>query len=282
METPPAPTKVEKINVDDIEVATENVRIEDPRGGLTELKESILRHGLLQPITVYPIGKNEYRILLGQRRYLAWKDLRERLGNFIPAIVVDPPKDHAEGVAISAIENLQRRDLTFKERTTAITALLQQLGSPKKVAETLGLSDQTISKWLKYEDIVPPEIKEIVERQDGSLTRDQAVAIVAANYPNSDRAIALVREMLRKAPKPTKYQKDRIAKRSKRDKVSAPERIVEEELPKAEELKITFHLAEQYASGMRNAAKDVAEDDDIDEAARVIVEDYLENEGYTK
>jgi len=265
---------IREILLDDIEVANENIRKSDPTVGLSELKASILRHGLLEPIVVYPVGKNEYRVLLGQRRFLACKELRSELGDKILAKVIPQPDNYADGMAMSAIENLQRRDLTAKDRSAAITLLLKQLGTVKKVADSIGLSESTISKWLKFDELVPAEIKVLAGK---GITRDQALGIVAANYPDTEKAIKYAKLIVDK--KPTPYAIDRIIKRARKNKSVAPERIVDESTPE-DDATISFHLIDEFAFGIRKAAKEISADDSIHEAAKIIVEERLVEDEY--
>jgi len=266
---------IKEIHLDDIEVSEENVRDFQPRKGLEELKKSILVHGLLQPIIVFPIGQGQYNVLIGQRRYLACKELRKKLGNKIPALIIKHPKDYVTGVALSAVENLQRRDLSAAEKSEAITELLKYHGSPKRVADTLGLKLETIARWLKYNEIVPEEIKELVDKK--KLTRDQALQLVAANYPNIERAIELAKALGRR--KTSDYQRARVIRRSRKDKHTKPEKIVEQELPKDYDIMIKFALNDEYASGIKSAAKERGTNPS--DISRIITEEYLDDEEYT-
>lgn len=77
----------------ELRVKTNNPRrLFDPEP-LRDLKENIRLHGVLVPLTVFPVpGQDLYEILDGQRRYQCCLDL-ETEGQVveIPANVVEPP-----------------------------------------------------------------------------------------------------------------------------------------------------------------------------------------------
>jgi len=271
MDTKPV---VRNIDLDDIEIADENIR-KNPDEDLDELIESIKKFGVLQPIVVYPIGKKEYRVVIGRRRFLACAKISKHVNNQIPARIISTPKSLGEGLAMSAIENIQRKNLTASERSNAIAALLLQYGTPKNVAKATGLSEYTVVRWLKYKDIVPPEIKEIVDA--GKLTKDEALGLVSANYPDMDRAIELAQKLA--STRSTKFQKQRVIRKSRKDKKSSATKLVEDSKT-GKELKVNFYLVDQYVTGLRKASKNISAEQDHNEAAQSIVEEYLEDKDF--
>ena len=73
---------------------------------ISELAESIRAHGVLQPITVRPLGE-KYEIIMGERRYRACEKLGMRK---IPCMIVE--MNDREAMEVALIENLQRQDLS--------------------------------------------------------------------------------------------------------------------------------------------------------------------------
>jgi len=86
---------------------------------LKELSDSILAHGLLQPVTVIENDDNSYTLIAGERRLRAHKlaDLTE-----INAIIVDVDEQKLRELAL--IENIQRDDLNVIELAYSYAQLI--------------------------------------------------------------------------------------------------------------------------------------------------------------
>lgn len=85
--------KVQYLNTEDVLPNRFQPRIKFDENSLNELTESIKEHGVIQPITVRPLG-DKYEIIAGERRYKA-SLLAGKIT--VPAIVVDlNDKDSAE------------------------------------------------------------------------------------------------------------------------------------------------------------------------------------------
>ena len=94
------------IKLSDIDVDPGQPRKTFENQSLEQLSQSILEHGVLQPIVLMPNGIGRYTIIAGERRFRAARmaGLTE-----IPAIVKDVSTQSAKEIAL--IENLQRADL---------------------------------------------------------------------------------------------------------------------------------------------------------------------------
>ena len=98
---------------------------EQPRkalGDLRELSESIRQKGVLEPLLVRFIPREDcYYIISGERRYHAARaaGLRE-----VPCI--EKSADDAETLEIALIENMQRKDLTPFEEADGLQRLADQ------------------------------------------------------------------------------------------------------------------------------------------------------------
>ena len=115
---------------------------DEPR--LNELAASIAENGVLQPILVTPAG-NRYQVIAGNRRLKA--SIRAGLQR-IPAIV----KEHADDTTRSIwnlVENIQRVDLSAKERVEAIRQLASLGLGIREISRRTGLTPATISKWVR-------------------------------------------------------------------------------------------------------------------------------------
>lgn len=130
----------------------------DPEG-LEELRQSIVLHGVLQPIVVRPQGDG-YELVAGERRWRASR-LAGRLT--IPAVVRTDVDDRAL-LELALVENLQRRDLDPIERAEGYRRAMTELGlTQEQVAERVGLQRSTVSNHLRLLEL-PAEAQEAVRR----------------------------------------------------------------------------------------------------------------------
>ena len=86
---------------------------------LKQLAASIQRDGLIAPILVRPVG-NRFELIAGERRVRALRDHTDRLTILARIIEVDDIGAQRK----SAVENIQREDLTVFETIEAIVKLV--------------------------------------------------------------------------------------------------------------------------------------------------------------
>lgn len=119
-------------------------------GDLRELTESIREKGVLEPLLVRFVPREEcYYIISGERRYHASRaaGLRE-----VPCI--EKMADDAETLEIALIENLQRKDLTPFEEADGLYRLAQQFDyTHEDVAKKIGRARNSVSETLSLLDI---------------------------------------------------------------------------------------------------------------------------------
>ncbi|GMO44157.1 MAG: ParB/RepB/Spo0J family partition protein [Treponemataceae bacterium] len=150
---------VKKISLAQI-IANGNVR-EDYRD-IAELAESIKTNGLLQPIAVKSLGKNadgidEYELVAGHRRRLAFQYLCDAGDDFsrIDAVVVAGDK-----LTLQLVENLQRSDLTARERERGIFLMTRDGKiAQSEVAALLGKNEQFV-----YRNASAYKIRELTDK----------------------------------------------------------------------------------------------------------------------
>ena len=87
-----------------------------------ELVQSIKSVGLIQPITVRKISKNEFQLISGERRFRAFKKLN--IGK-IPAYIRDA--NDQESLEMALIENIQRDDLDSIEIAICYKRLIEDI-----------------------------------------------------------------------------------------------------------------------------------------------------------
>ena len=101
---------------------------------LSELTESIRRHGILQPLSVRRVG-TAYELIAGERRLRA--GMQAGLTE-LPCIVMNMD-DQESGVA-SLVENLQRQDLDCFEEAEGLKRLIERYGmTPTQLFDKLGM-----------------------------------------------------------------------------------------------------------------------------------------------
>ena len=125
---------------------------------LNELSQSILRYGILQPLTVRR-GAQGYELIAGERRLRAARlaGLRE-----VPCLLARADEENSSLLAL--IENLQRRDLHWFEEAEALSRLISTYGlSQEQAAERLGKSQSAIANKLRLLRL-SPECVELLRR----------------------------------------------------------------------------------------------------------------------
>ena len=156
---------------------------------LDELAESIRRHGLLQPITVTPMGGDAYAIVAGERRWRAAQ--RARLDT-IPVVIREVERQ--ERLEISLIENIQREELNAFEEGDAYNELMSQHGlTQDQVAEAVKKSRSHVANLSRTARAADQPLRDLVIA--GKLSMGHARALLG--YP-SDRALELANEAVAK------------------------------------------------------------------------------------
>ena len=115
--------------------------------GVPELASSMKTYGLLQPVVVRPV-EGGYVLLAGHRRVAAARSLG---WESIPAIV--RPATDDEAYLLTIVDNLQRQDLSPREESAALEALVRERGwSTRQVAAAISRSQAFVSKRLRVFD----------------------------------------------------------------------------------------------------------------------------------
>lgn len=128
-------------------------------GDLSELKESIRAHGVMQNLTVIPEEDGDgYRILIGHRRYAA----SEGVLNELPCVVATGLTNR-EQVGIMLVENMQRSDLTYIEQAHGFQMMMDLGDTVETIAEKTGFSKATVKHRLAINELDPEALKEARE-----------------------------------------------------------------------------------------------------------------------
>ena len=129
-------TEVREIPIEEIIEPKEALRSYFTKEALEELKESIAREGLLQPIIVRPYN-DKYEIVAGHRRFIACKELGWEK---IPCIVKE--MDDTETLIKRIHENIKREDIDPVDLAEIIHKLYDRGGYTfKQIGEMFGKSE---------------------------------------------------------------------------------------------------------------------------------------------
>ncbi|KHD84997.1 ParB/RepB/Spo0J family partition protein [Heyndrickxia ginsengihumi] len=181
---------------------------------LHELKESILQHGILQPLILRKTIKG-YEIVVGERRFRAAKEAKLMT---VPAVVRDLTDQQM--MELSVLENLQREDLNPIEEANAYQFLLEKLNvTQEELAKRLGKSRPYIANHLRILSL-PPYVKDLMTA--GKLSMGHGRTLLGLNDKDKMKALVektisenlsvrqlekLVQELNKHVPRETKKEK---------------------------------------------------------------------------
>lgn len=158
----------------------------DP-GSLEELAASIKAQGLIQPISVRPVGAARYEIIAGERRWRAAQiaGLAE-----VPVLIRDIPDDAA--LAMSLIENIQREDLNPLEEAAGLQRLIDEFGmTHQQAADAVGRSRPAASNLLRLLNLAKPAQEMLMA---GDIEMGHARALLPLQKSDQGRVAAAVVE----------------------------------------------------------------------------------------
>ena len=139
---------------------------------LQSLADSILLHGVVQPLTVRETGNGYYQIIAGERR---WRAARLAQLHEIPAVIIEA--DDKKVMELALIENLQRQDLNPVEEALGYRTLMDEYGlTQEETASRVGKSRPVITNMLRLLTLCD-DVLEMVRQ--GKLSAGHARAIAA-------------------------------------------------------------------------------------------------------
>ena len=179
---------------------------------LSELADSIARHGLLQPIAVRAAAGGAYKIIAGERR---WRAARLAGLSEVPVVIKDVTD--TEAMELALIENLQREDLDPVEEAMGYRQLMERCElTQEQTAQKIGKSRSAIANslrllnlpddvlaFLKEGKLSTGHAKVLLGLPDAALQSKAAEAVVGQNL-NVRQTEALCKKLAKpeKPPKP--------------------------------------------------------------------------------
>lgn len=167
--------QLQHIDVNQLQRGVYQPRREIANDQLTELADSIKKHGIMQPIVVRRLGEHAavpFEIIAGERR---WRAAQLAGLDHIPALVRDIPDELA--IALALIENIQREDLNPMEQAVALQRFHDEFGmSHQEIADTVGKARATVSNLLRLMSL-HDDVKTMLDH--GDLDMGHARALLA-------------------------------------------------------------------------------------------------------
>ncbi|WP_026568913.1 MULTISPECIES: nucleoid occlusion protein [Sediminibacillus] len=200
------PDEVIQIPVNQIEPNRYQPRSIFTQEKIEELAQTIHTHGMIQPIVVRKLDKEEegYELIAGERRwravqYLQWEN--------VPAIIRE--MNDTETASVALIENLQREELTVIEEAMAYQRLLELHGlTQEALAQRLGKSQSTVANKMRLLKLPESVQQALLEKH---ITERHARALIVLKDPEKQEKI--LAEILEKDLN-VKQTEERIAKLS--------------------------------------------------------------------
>jgi ParB family chromosome partitioning protein len=180
-----APTVTQRLPIALIDPNPDQPRTVFEPEALQELAASILAEGLMQPITVRPVG-NRYQIVAGERRWRA----HGIAGIAYIDAHVRPMDDHTMMVQ-ALIENAVRKDITIMDEAVAFQRCLDAGLTINELARRLGLTQP----WRVTQRLsllrLRPEYQRLV--RGGGLTSVQAFEMSTMSARGQDALFERIR-----------------------------------------------------------------------------------------
>ena len=163
--------KFDYIKLGDLYIGPSNVRVEnvDDEDAIADLAEHIGKHGLLEPIVVFDNTdldenhelyesrkeyKEQFEILAGQRRWIAFKKLKDenpgKGWEKIPCHIREAPENDADAKAISLGEGLTQLPFTLADTQNACNDLFEIHNDAKIVSKKTGISIKLVERYVKF------------------------------------------------------------------------------------------------------------------------------------
>lgn len=167
----------------DIKLIDENPQ--NPRteiGDVSDLEASIKAHGLIQPITVRPVGKR-YQVVAGSRRFTALKNL-----NFTKISCNVREIDDKEAFEIATTENITRKDMDPADECMAVAKMLDDGNDIHTVASHFGRHPRWVIGRVKMARLGGEALEKL---KDGTITLGHAEALTMADDKDIERFLNL-------------------------------------------------------------------------------------------
>ena len=176
-----------ELEVDKIEVNPYQPRTHFNEEAIGELAESIKSLGIIQPVTVRKVDRNQYQLVSGERRYRAAKSIGF---DRIPAYV--RIANDQEALEMALVENIQRRDLDPIEIALSYQRLIDEIQlTQNQLSERVGKKRSTVANYIRLLKLDP-----IVQTgmRDGFLSMGHGRALI--NVEESEKQLEIYEKII--------------------------------------------------------------------------------------
>ncbi len=174
--------QVLQIPLDQVQPNPEQPRKNFSRLEMEELINSIKEYGIIQPLILTRLDNREYQIVAGERRWRAAKFLEFRT---VPALVRSIKEN--EKLAISLLENIQRKDLNPMEKAKGYQRLIEEFDlTQEQVAKKMGKARASIANTLRILNL-PEEIQKAIEEE--KIGEGHAKALLSAENEEKQKLL---------------------------------------------------------------------------------------------
>jgi|SRR5574344_117732 ParB family transcriptional regulator, chromosome partitioning protein len=199
-----------EIDIDRIEPNPYQPRREFNEELLMELAQSIKTLGLIQPITVRPIGGSRFQIISGERRFRACKIAGIKT---IPAYIKNADDNGMLEMAI--VENVQREDLDSIEIALSFQRLIDECNlTQEDMAIRVGKKRATVTNYLRMLKL-PAEIQFAIRAKRLSMGHAKAILGLEGEKAQLKLANMIIEKEMSVRETETKVQKINAVKEKK-------------------------------------------------------------------
>lgn len=180
--------EVRAIPISDIKINPMQPRRYFDAEELEELKNSIARHGILQPLVVRRTDTG-YELISGERRLrsaqlLGWEK--------VPCVVRKDVAEDETRLELALIENIQREDLNPIEQALAFKQLNEEYGmSHEEIGNRVGISRVLVTNTLRLLHL-PPEVQKGLT--EGKITSGHGRAVLM--IPDKEKQLRFYEHMV--------------------------------------------------------------------------------------
>lgn len=154
---------------------------------LDELADSIRKQGVIEPLVVRSVGKDQWEIICGERRWRA----AQRAG-LLKVPIIERNVDDDTAFEIAVTENVSRASLSFADFAVACERYRARGMTGVEIAKRFGCSEKHISDALAVFRNVAPQV--LALNREGKLANTHLVAL--RNVADKRRCLALAQRAI--------------------------------------------------------------------------------------
>lgn len=189
---------------------------------LRSLSKSIVKNGIIQPLTVRKINATEFELIAGERRLRA--AIMAGISKVPCVIIRCSDKDSA---VFALIENVQRKDLSMFEQARGIARLIRKYGlTQEQAALSLGKKQSTIAnklrllkltfeeqEWIESSGLSERHARALLRIDDEILRREALSRVISESLNIAQTEVFVTDILLKRTPsvfEPPKKQEKKI------------------------------------------------------------------------